>query len=147
MEYTFIKKNFKVVGIKGNGAFENFSEEVPALARQVLSRSNEIANHLGIEVALFEPKRESAHLVGEYIVGLLVNDALSAVPDGMEFVEINQQFVSARDKISNISSLHSNLMKWGDEQGYTRNLESYIVETYHRIEEEEEEVQIYLPIF
>jgi hypothetical protein len=32
------------------------------------------------------------------------------------------------------------------EQGYKRDLDSYIVETYHTMEGKEEEVEIYLPI-
>ncbi|MFC7686470.1 GyrI-like domain-containing protein [Ureibacillus sp. GCM10028918] len=147
MEYKTINKNFKVVGFKGRGAFDNFAEEVPALSKQVLSRTNEIENHLGIEIALFEPIRDSSHRVGDFFVGLLVNDSLNTVPAGMEFIEINQQYVTARDKISNISSLHSYLLQWANEQGHARNLESYIVETYHPVQEGEEEVRIYLPIY
>lgn len=64
----------------------------------------------------------------------------------MDFIEVGQHYVTTRGKISNIDNLHLHLWKWEDEQGHTRNLESYIVETYHPMEDEEEEVQIYLPI-
>jgi hypothetical protein len=37
-------------------------------------------------------------------------------------------------------------MNWAEEQGYQRDLDSYIIETYHPMEEGGEEVQIYLPI-
>ncbi|MEK3994902.1 GyrI-like domain-containing protein [Psychrobacillus sp. FSL K6-2365] len=147
MEFKSVKVEFKVVGIKGRGAFENLSIEVPKLAKQLISRSDEIQNHLGIEIALFEPKRGSDHHEGEYYVGLKVKDSLKEVPIGMDFIEIAHDYVSTRGKISNIGNLHSQLLRWAEEQGHTQNFESYIVETYHPIEEGEEEVQIYLPIF
>jgi len=145
-EFKSIKKKFKVVGLKGNGSYENFNQEVPALAKQLLSRSEELDNHMGIEIALFEPKRESAHLVGDYIVGLMVDERLKEVPAGMELIEIEQRYATARGKTSGIGTLHSKLMEWIEEQEYKRNLESYIVETYHP-DEDEEEVRIYLPIY
>ncbi|MCK1998823.1 GyrI-like domain-containing protein [Psychrobacillus psychrodurans] len=147
MEFKSVKVEFKVVGIKSRGAFENLSIEVPKLAKQLISRSDEIQNHLGIEIALFEPKRGSDHHEGEYYVGLKVKDSLKEVPIGMDFIEIAHDYVSTRGKISNIGNLHSQLLRWAEEQGHTQNFESYIVETYHPIEEGEEEVQIYLPIF
>lgn len=146
MEYKRIKKSFKVVGIKGSGAFDNLGEEIPILARQLLSRSDEIENHLGVEIALFEPKLNSSHQVGNYIVGLLVADNFTEVPEGMDFVEIDQLYVNARGEISDVGTLHSNLLKWTEEQGYIRNLASYIVETYHLMEDGEE-VEIFLPIY
>lgn len=148
MEFKSVKAEFKVVGIKGRGTFENLSIEVPKLAKQLISRSDEIQNHLGIEIALFEPKRGSDHHEGEYYVGLKVKNSLKEeVPNGMDFIEIAHNYVSTRGKISNIGNLHSQLLRWAEEQGHTRNFEGYIVETYHPIEEGEEEVQIYLPIF
>ena len=146
MEFEKIKKKFKVVGLKGNGAYENLADDVPALAKQLLRRSDEIASNLGIEIALFDPKRDSAQKKGDYLVGLIVNDSLKEVPAGMVFIEIDQQYATARGKISSIGTLHSNLMKWVDEQGDKRNLESYIVETYYPMEDGEE-VEIYLPIY
>ncbi|KAB2330807.1 AraC family transcriptional regulator [Cytobacillus depressus] len=146
MEFIRVTKDFKVVGIKGSGAFVNYGTEVPALAKQLLNRSNEIPNHSGIEIALFEPKRDSNHLEGDYYAGLIVNDTLNEVPLGMDYLEVTQHFVTTRGKISNLGNLHLGLLEWEIEQGYTRNLDSYIVETYHPMEDEEEEVQIYLPI-
>lgn len=146
MEFKRVRKEFKVVGIKGKGAYENFSTEVPKLAKELLGRSDEIQNHSGSEIALFEPKRDSNHLEGEYYVGLIVNDTLKEVPSGMDFIETAHLYVSTTGKVSNIGNLHLQLLKWADEQGDTRNLENYIVETYHPMEKEEEVVQIYLPI-
>ena len=146
MEYKSLEKNFKVVGIKGRGAFGNFGEEIPTLAKKLLSRAEEIENHLDVEIALFEPKIDSAQQVGSYLVGLIVADNFTQVPEGMDFIEIDQRYATARGKISNVRALHSNLLKSIDEQGDTRNLESYIVETYHPMEDGEE-VQIYLPIY
>ncbi|WP_245602173.1 hypothetical protein [Peribacillus kribbensis] len=46
--------------------------------------------------------------------------------------------------MSNLRELHLNLLNWAEEQGSKRDLDSYIVETYHPMGGDEE-VQIYLP--
>ncbi|WP_042149931.1 GyrI-like domain-containing protein [Paucisalibacillus sp. EB02] len=146
MQCKKVKKEFKVVGMKGSGAFSNFGNDVPALAQQVLLRSNEIQNKTDTEVAFFEPKEDENHLEGHYYVGLAVNNSVNEVPVGMEYIETEQHYVTTRGKITRIGELHSSLLGWADEQGFKRNLDSYIVETYHPMEDGEEEVEIYLPI-
>lgn len=146
MDYQSLKNTFRLVGLKGKGAYENFHKEVLLLAKQLWSRANEIQSHLGIEIALFEPKTDIHHLEGNYYVGLLVNNALNTIPQGMELIELSQQYVTNRGKISHLNSLHFELLKWSNEQGYTRNLKSYIAEIYHPMEGKEEEITIFLPI-
>ncbi|CAH2716550.1 hypothetical protein BACCIP111895_03737 [Neobacillus rhizosphaerae] len=146
MDCRKVKKIYRVVGIKGGGAFANFSSEVPKLAQQFLTRLDEVENHSGTEIALFEPKRDANHLEGHYYVGLIVNETLKEIPVGMDYIETAQAYVTTRWKIINIDNLHNHLLKWADDQGYKRDLESHIVETYHPMEKGEEEVEIYLPI-
>lgn len=146
MEFKQIKKNFKVVGMKNSGVFDDYGTEVPKFAQQFLRRANEIKNSSETEIALYEPKRNDNHLEGQYYVGLIVNETLNEVPTGMEYIETTQDYVNMRGKISDIGKLHKELLKWADEQGFQRDLESYIVETYHQNENSEEEVEIYLPI-
>ena len=146
MEFKKVNKTFKVVGVKNSGAFNNFGSEVPAFAQQLLSRSSEIQKHTGTEIALFEPKRDVNHLEGSYFVGLIVNDSLPEVPSGMKYIETTHDYVTTRGKVTRVGELHQHLLQWAGEQGYKRDLESYIVETYHPKEGEDEEVMIYLPI-
>lgn len=146
VECKKVNRNFKVVGIKGGGTFANFGTEVPKLARQFLTRIDEVANHSGTEIALFEPKKDVDHLEGRYYVGVIVNETLKEVPVGMDYFETAKSYITTRGKIMNIDHLHEQLLKWAVEQGYERDLESYIVETYHPIENSDEEVEIYLPI-
>jgi predicted transcriptional regulator YdeE len=141
-----VKKIFKVVGIKGGGAFANFGTEVPKLAQQFLARLDEVENCSGTEIALFESKRDANHLEGHYYVGFIVDETLKKIPVGMDYIETAQNYVTTRGEINNIGNLHNQLLKWVDDQGYTRDLESHIVETYHPVENGEEEVEIYLPI-
>ena len=61
----------------------------------------------------------------------------------MEYIEATQHYVTTRGKITDVEDLHIHLLKWADEKGLERDLESYIVETYHPIETEVEEVAIY----
>ncbi|WP_043931041.1 GyrI-like domain-containing protein [Bacillus sp. EB01] len=141
-----VEKEFKIVGIKGSGEFDNFGKEIPLLAKQLLSRSNEILNKTETEIALYEPKKNEEHRIGHYLVGLIVSEKLEEVPSGMNYVETKTSYITTRGNISNLRELHSNLLNWAKEQGYQRDLDSYIVETYHPMGDGEEEVQIYLPI-
>lgn len=147
MDCKTVKKTFRIVGLNGSGAFANFGTEIPKLAKQFLDRLDEIENHSGTEIALFEPKRDADHLEGYYYVGVIVNEPLKRVPVGMEYIETTQDYVTTRGKINNIGKLHNILLKWADDQGYKRDLDSHIIETYHPMENGEEEVEIYLPIY
>lgn len=146
MDCKTVKKTFRVVGIKGSGTFANFGTEVPKLAQQFLGRLDEIENHSGTEIALFEPKRDADHLEGYYYVGVMVNEPLNKIPVGMDYIETTHDYVTTRGSIKNIGNLHNILLKWSDDQGYKRDLESHIIETYHPLENGEEVVEIYLPI-
>jgi hypothetical protein len=88
-----VKKTFKVVGIKGSGAFINFATEVPELARQFLARINEIEKYSGSEIAIFEPKKNTSHMEGKYYVGVIVNEPLKDVPTGMDYIELDHDYV------------------------------------------------------
>lgn len=146
MSFIMVKKEFKLVGLKGSGEFVNFGNEVPLLAKQLLSRSNEILNLVENEIALFEPKKDEEHRVGHYYVGLIVSEKLNEVPTGMDYIETYKSYITTRGDISNLGELHLNLLNWAEEQGFQRDLDSYIIETYHPMGEGDEEVQIYLPI-
>ncbi|WP_335485760.1 GyrI-like domain-containing protein [Bacillus sp. JJ1773] len=146
MECKRVKKDFKVVAMKNRGAFANYGSEVPKLAQQFMSRAGEIQNHSKTEIALYEPKRDENHLEGYYYVGMVVYDALNEVPSGMEYIEISQEYVTTRGRINDVGDLHLQLNKWSDENGYQKNLGSYIIEIYHQIENDIEEVEIYIPI-
>ncbi|MCM3690876.1 GyrI-like domain-containing protein [Neobacillus niacini] len=146
MSYMMVKKEFKLVGLKGKGEFVNFGYVVPMLAKQLLSREKEIVNSTETEIALFEPKKDEEHLIGHFYVGLIVNDKINKVPSGMEYIEANKSYVTTRGHLSKVGELHLNLLNWAKEQGYQRDHDSYIIETYHPIGNGIEEVQIYLPI-
>ncbi|MGA3599400.1 GyrI-like domain-containing protein [Lysinibacillus agricola] len=146
MSFMMVKKEFKLVGLKGSGEFINFGNEVPLLAKQLLSRSNEILNSTETEIALFEPKKDEKHRIGHYFVGLIVSEKLNEVPTGMDYIETNKSYITTRGNIAKLGELHLNLLNWSVEQGYQRDLDSYIIETYHPMGEGDEEVQIYLPI-
>jgi predicted transcriptional regulator YdeE len=146
MSFMMVKKEFKLVGLKGSGEFVNFGNLVPLLAKQLLSRLNEILNLTENEIALFEPKKDEEHRIGHYYVGLIVSEKLNEVPIGMDYIEINKSYITTRGNISNLGELHLNLLNWAEEQGYQRDLDFYIIETYHPMGEGDEEVQIYLPI-
>jgi predicted transcriptional regulator YdeE len=146
MECKKVQKNFRVVGIKGRGAFVDFATEVPKLAQQFLKRLDEIDNCSVTEIALFEPKKDQNHLEGNYLVGVTIKEPLTEVPIGMDYIETDQDYVTTRGNILNIGNLHNHLLNWTEDQGYKRNLEAFIVETYHSMDNGEEEVEIYLPI-
>ncbi|MFS0823219.1 GyrI-like domain-containing protein [Bacillus sp. 1P02SD] len=146
MSFMMVEKEFKLVGLKGSGEFVNYGDEVPLLAKQLLSRSREIQNSTETEIALFEPKKDEEHRIGDYYIGLIVSEKLNEVPTGMYYIEINKRYITTRGNILNLGELHLNLLDWAEEQGYQRDLDSYIIETYHPMGEGFEEVQVYLPI-
>lgn len=145
MTFKMIKKEFKLVGLKGNGEYKNFGSEVPLLAKRLLSRSNEIDFPTGSEIALYEPKKSSEHTTGNFYVGLTVTERVNKIPTGMDYLETNNHYITTRGNIMELDKLHEDLLNWGTDQGYKRDLDSYIIETYHPVSEGEE-VEIYLPI-
>ena len=146
MSIMVVEKEFKLIGLKGTGEFVNFGNEVPLLAKRLLSRKSEILNPIESEIALFEPKKDEGHKVGHYYVGLIISEKIYEVPTGMDYMETNNSYITTRGSISKLEELYLSLLNWAVEQSYKRDLSSYIVETYHPIGEVEEEVQIYLPI-
>jgi predicted transcriptional regulator YdeE len=146
LECLKLERVFRVAGIYGSGAFVEYGIEVPKLAQKVIARKDEIKNHSEVEIALFEPKRDIDHLEGHFYAGVIVDDKLTEIPSGMEYIEVSQEYASTRGRIDDLTNLHQHLLKWVDEQGYKRNLESYIIETYHPMLTGEEEVEIFLPI-
>ncbi|SDO03747.1 GyrI-like domain-containing protein [Halobacillus aidingensis] len=140
-----LKRTFRIVAIKGHGAFENFATEVPDFARQLLHRTREIENHANIEIALFEPKRGEDHLEGHYYVGVLVKDKPSQVPKGMEYLEVSGTYASSRGPINHVDVLYKEVGEWTYQQQLTRDWLTYIVETYHPTENGED-VEVFLPI-
>ncbi|MBN9654229.1 GyrI-like domain-containing protein [Halobacillus sp. GSS1] len=140
-----ITHTFRIVGIKGHGAFENFATEVPEFARQLLHRTREIEKQTNIEIALFEPKMGEDHLEGHYYVGVLVKDKPSHVPKGMEYLEVSGTYVSTRGTIDRVDLLYEEAGQWIVEQQLTRDWLSYIVETYHPTENGKD-VELFLPM-
>lgn len=144
MEFKKLERTFKVVGIKHKGEFQNYGNEVPMNAQKFMSRVGEISNH-ATEIALYEPKKSEDQLEGEYYVGIIVHDSTMEVPSEMEYFEVKSEFVTTRGNISDVSELHSKLGELAKKQGYYMKQNSYIIETYHPVENGEE-VEIYLPI-
>ncbi|MBM7663920.1 putative transcriptional regulator YdeE [Solibacillus kalamii] len=143
--FKMIKKEFKLVGLKGSGEYANFGIEVPRLAKHLLSRSSEIDFPTESEIALYEPKKSDDHTTGNFYVGLIVKVRVNNPPQGMEYIEKNNYYITTRGNVEDLEELHKNLLNWGREQGYKRDLDLYIVETYHPVSKGEE-VEIYLPI-
>ncbi|MCA1060438.1 effector binding domain-containing protein [Rossellomorea aquimaris] len=137
-------KTFRVIGLKGEGAFAAFSTEVPKRAKQFLKRLHEVEAVTGPEIALYEPKKGSDNQEGIYYVGVTVDEALTTIPAGMLYIELNEDYATAKG--TDIEHLQWDLNKWIKEQGHQRKTESYIVETYHPTEDGGEEVEVYLPI-
>ncbi|OIU68586.1 GyrI-like domain-containing protein [Rossellomorea aquimaris] len=147
MEYKKIKHQFRLIGMKNNGAYAEFGTEIPKAARQFMAKAADYKHLAGTEIAVFEPKKDEHHLEGQYYVGLIVDEGTNDVPDGMDVIELNEEYVTARGSIDQIGSLHKGLVKWAEEQGFRRNPDAYIVETYHPVENGDEEVEVYLPVY
>ncbi|WP_430787545.1 GyrI-like domain-containing protein [Virgibacillus flavescens] len=140
-----VTKAFKIIGKKHSCAFGDYASEVPKHAQNFMEEATRIQNHTGIEVSLFEPKKDETHVEGIYYVGVLVSEPVEIAPEHMEYLEVEDEFVTIRGKMTNVSDLYSELLAWAEEQGYIINQNDYIVETYHPVEIGEE-VEVYIPI-
>lgn len=147
MECRKVYKDFNMVGMKNSGVFADFGTLVPQSAGRFLERSHEIQNRSDTEIALYEHKRDEDHLEGHYFVGLIVDNHVNEVPSGMDYIKASHNYATTRGKISDVGELHLQLSKWAEQQGFERNMESYIIETYHPSDNDEEDVEIYLPIY
>ena len=139
-----VTREFKVVGVKHRGLYKDFTELVPKAAHQFLQSASNLE---GTEIAVYESKASENHTEGTFYVGLLVNGEFDNLPEGAEFLDIQHTYAMIRGKGTEMGSLYSSLDQWVDEQGYARDtLENYILETYHPVENDVEEVEIYIPI-
>jgi len=138
-----VKKEFKVIADKHTGLYKDFAELVPKAAHQFLQRASNLA---GTEVTVYEPKASESHTEGAFYVGVLVSET-DTLPEGAELLEIQHTYGMIRGKGTEMGSLYSTLDQWIDEQGYARDtLENFILETYHPVENDGEEAEIYIPI-
>jgi predicted transcriptional regulator YdeE len=139
-----VTREFKVIAVKHRGLFKDYAELVPQAAQQFSQSAPDLS---GTEITVYEPKVSESHAEGTFYVGLLVNDELAPLPEGAELLDIQHSYGMIRGKGSEMGSLYSSLDQWIDEQGYTRDtLDNFILETYHPVENEGEEVEIYIPI-
>ena len=139
-----VKKEFKIIAKKHTGLYKDYAELVPKAAQQFLQRASNLA---GTEVSVYEPKANESHTEGTFYVGILVDDKIDTLPEGAEFLNIEQSYGMIRGKGTEMSSLYSSLGQWIDVQGYERDtLENLILETYHPVENDVEEVEIYIPV-
>jgi predicted transcriptional regulator YdeE len=138
-----VKKEFKVIAEKHTGLYKDYAELVPKAAHQFFQRESNLA---GTEVTVYEPKASESHTEGAFYVGVLVSET-DTLPEGAELLEMQHTYGMIRGKGTEMGSLYSTLDQWIDEQGYARDtLENFILETYHSVENDVEEVEIYIPI-
>lgn len=139
-----VTKEFKVIAVKHRGLFKDYAELVPKAAQQFLQSASNLA---GTEITLYEPKASESHTEGTFYVGILVNEELEPLPAGAEFLDIKHTYGMIRGKGTEMGSLYSSLDQWIDELGFARNtFVELIIETYHPVENDVEEVEIYIPI-
>lgn len=145
MKGRMVKRTFRLVGIKGKGAFEEFGAIVPGVAREVMSRSGEIGPAAVTEIAIFEPKKSVDQPEGEFCVGLMVEGPARNVPLGMSYCEIEGDYATARGKMEGLNQLHTDLLSWAACNGHQMDTEKRIIEVYCPADSGEE-VEIFLPM-
>jgi predicted transcriptional regulator YdeE len=139
-----VKKEFKIIAKKHTGLYKDYAELVPKAAQQF---SQEVPNLARTEVTVYEPKASESHIEGTFFVGVLVNDEVDPLPEGAKFLDIQHSYGMIRGKESEMGSLYSLLGQWIDEEGYERDtFKEFIIETYHPVENDVEEVEIYIPV-
>ncbi|MCA1320944.1 hypothetical protein LC085_13555 [Bacillus tianshenii] len=81
-----VEKTFMVVGEKNRGLFKKYAEAVLKAAQLFLNRESEIPFSSGIEVTVYEQPKQQNQLEGTFYVGVLVNEKVSDLPTGMEYI-------------------------------------------------------------
>jgi predicted transcriptional regulator YdeE len=139
-----VSREFKIIAMKHNGRFEDYPQLVPQAAQQFVNRMPDFS---GTEVTVYEPKANISHTEGTFYVGILVNETPRSLPEEMEFLEIQHSYGMIRGKGNEMDGLYSKLDGWINADSYARATDgNYIVETYHPVENDIEEVEIYIPI-
>ena len=142
-----VTKEFKVFGKRNKGLFEDFGELVPRAAHQFLQNANRIQHNTGIEVTVYEPKADESHAEGTFYVGLLVNEQMDTLPEGMVYLHLQHSYAVIKGKGNQISSLYSTLDRWIADEGYERDTpKHYIVEVYHPLGNDVEDIEIHIPV-
>lgn len=142
-----VSKEFKAVGMRNRGLFRDYATLVPKAAQYFLKRAHDIPNSTGVEVSIYEPKRDQTHREGTFFVGCLVNGDAESLPEGMEYIRAENSYATIRGKVTEMGQLYSELDKWIGEQGYQyRSPEHYILEVYCPVENDTEDVEVYVPI-
>lgn len=142
-----VEKTFMVVGEKNRGLFKEYAEAVPKAAQLFLNRESEIPFSSGIEVTVYEQPKQQNQLEGTFYVGVLVNEKVSDLPTGMEYIEAEHRYAMTTGKVSEMSNIYSNLDKWIVENNYQHSSpNNYIIEVYDQVENDVENVEVYIPI-
>jgi effector-binding domain-containing protein len=142
-----VSKEFEAVVMRNKGLFRDYAELVPKAAQHFLKRAHDIPNSTGVEVSIFEPKRDQTHIEGTYFVGCLVDGDADSLPEGMEYIRAENSYATIRGKVTEMGQLYSELDKWIEDQGYQYGSpEHYIFEVYYPVENDAEHVEVYIPI-
>ncbi|MFE4522238.1 GyrI-like domain-containing protein [Cytobacillus firmus] len=139
-------KEFKAVVIRSNGLFKDYARLVPEAAQAFLKQGHLVQNSSGLEAAFYEPKRGEDHLEGTFFTGYLVHEKAELLPNGMEYIEARHTYASIRGKTSDMGDLHTRLNNWISENNRQQSIDHYIIEIYYPAANEEEEVEVFIPI-
>lgn len=142
-----VSQEFKAVVIKNKGLFKDYAGLVPEAAQSFLKHGHLVQHSSGLEVTIYEPKRGEDHLEGIFFVGYLVHEKPDTLPDGMEYIEVQHTYASIRGKGADMGGLYARLNNWIKEQGHTQDsADHYILEVYYPVENEDEDVEVYIPV-
>lgn len=139
-------KEFKAVVIRSNGLFKDYARLVPEAAQAFLKQGHLVQNSSGLEAAFYEPKRGEDHLEGTFFTGYLVHEKAEMLPNGMEYIEARHTYASIRGKTADMGDLHTRLNNWISENNRQQSIDHYIIEIYYPAANEEEEVEVFIPI-
>lgn len=142
-----LAKTFMVVGEKNKGFFKEYAKTVPKAAQIFLQRECQIPFTSGIEVTVYEQPKRQNQLVGTFYVGVLVEEKGTDLPEGMEYIEVQNQYAMTIGKVTEIPHLYSSLDRWINENGYQHATpDKYIIEVYYPVENDVENVEVYIPV-
>jgi predicted transcriptional regulator YdeE len=140
-------KEFKAAVLKKRGLFKDYPVLVPYAAKQFLSIIGSMSCSTGIEVSIYEIQKHPDQAEGIFFAGVLVNEKPDFLPEGVEYLHLQQQYAMTKGLVTEISSLYGELDLWIESQGYQHDIpDHYMVEVYYPLDDDVEEVEIYIPV-
>ncbi|MUK88565.1 hypothetical protein GMD78_09200 [Ornithinibacillus sp. L9] len=147
MKISTAYKNFQVVGIKFTGRFKEYPSLIPKANASFKERYQAFKGESEFTRAIvYEPMKSQDHEVGFFYIGALVDEPVQNLPDDMENISMEGDYVFLRHPfdVSKMGEFYTALDNWMIENGKSFT-EDFLVELYYPNANSVEDLEVYMP--